>query len=209
MKFDREKFFGDYRVRLGSLKQEQVDGLNFLLDQFALDDGFTMVRELAYVLATAKGETSIYQPRREIRASATKNPAIFRAQEKYWGTGFFGRGYVQITWERNYRNAGQKLAGKSIVVTDKNGNQQPVTIDTVTFVQNPNWVMQPQAAYAIMSRGMREGWFTTKKLSDFIKDGQPPDYKNARKIINGLDRANEFAGFASNFELILRASRLE
>jgi hypothetical protein len=46
-------------------------------------------------------------------------------------------------------------------------------------------------------------------LSDFIKDGQPPDYKNARKIINGLDRANEFAGFASNFELILRASRLE
>lgn len=208
MDFNRDTFFRDYRVRFGPLKQEQVDGLNFLLDQFALDDGFTMVRELAYVLATVKGETGTFQPRKEVRASPTKNPKVFKAQEKYWSTGFFGRGYVQITFERNYRNAGQKLAGMKITVTDKNGNPQQVTIEAETFVTTPNLVMQPQAAYAILSRGMREGWFTTKKLSDFIKDGQPPDYKNARKIINGLDRADEFAAFADKFELILRASKI-
>jgi hypothetical protein len=46
-------------------------------------------------------------------------------------------------------------------------------------------------------------------LSDFIKDGEPPDYKNARRIINGTNEAEKFAGFANTFELILRASRIE
>ena len=45
------------------------------------------------------------------------------------------------------------------------------------------------------------------KLSDFIKDGSPPDYKGARNIINHpSSSAEKFAGFAEKFELILRAS---
>jgi hypothetical protein len=54
---------------------------------------------------------------------------------------------------------------------------------------------------------MREGWFTGKKLSDFIQDGKPPDYVNARKIINSLDEAQTVAGYASAFELVLRAAK--
>jgi hypothetical protein len=206
MQFDREIFFNDYRGRFDKLKQEQVDGLNFLLDQIALDDGFSMVRQLAYVLATVRGETGNFQPRREKRALEAKQPALFKTQNRYWHTGFFGRGYVQITWERNYRKAGRELAGTKLLITDKNGNVQEVTVEEETFVQQPDLVMQPSAAYQILANGMREGWFTNRKLSDFIKEGQPPDYLRARKIINGLDRAAEFASFADKFELILRAS---
>jgi hypothetical protein len=210
MQFDRTAFFQDYRGRFGAskLSQAQVDGLSFLLDQFALDPGFTMVRQLAYVLATVRGETTTFQPRRELRAAAGKNPAIFKLQEKYWHTGFFGRGYVQITWQKNYRHAGVKLAGLNLFVTGPHGHEQALTIEPESFVKNPALVQQPRIAYLIMARGMREGWFTGKKLDDYIKEGQPPDYLNARRIINGLNRAAEFAGFADKFELILRAAKL-
>ena len=60
---------------------------------------------------------------------------------------------------------------------------------------------------------VREGWFrrrkngTPFKLSDFINEGSPPDYKGARNIINHPSSfADKFAGFADKFELILRAS---
>ncbi|MGA7878804.1 MAG: hypothetical protein WCA08_24305 [Desulfoferrobacter sp.] len=53
---------------------------------------------------------------------------------------------------------------------------------------------------------MRGGWFTGKKLGDYIKDGAPPDYINVRRVINGTDRAEEIALIANQFELLLRAS---
>jgi hypothetical protein len=52
---------------------------------------------------------------------------------------------------------------------------------------------------------MHLGMFTGKKLSDYIK-GQFADYKEARRIINGTDKANLLAKYASRFEKILRNS---
>jgi putative chitinase len=75
-----------------------------------------------------------------------------------------------------------------------------------TLVKQPELVLEPPIAYAIAARGMREGWFTGKKLSDFIQDGKPPDYINTRRIINGLDQAQTIATYASGFELVLRAA---
>ena len=62
--------------------------------------------------------------------------------------------------------------------------------------------MEPQTAYKIMSQGMRGGLFTGKKLSDYIND-QHCDYFNARRIINGVDRADLIQGYAQAFEGIL------
>ena len=53
-----------------------------------------------------------------------------------------------------------------------------------------------------MIYGMREGWFTTKKLSDYIKNGKA-DYVGARRIINGTDEARKIAGYAEIFEKAL------
>ena len=120
---------------------------------------------------------------------------------------------MQLTFRENYRMAGQKLAGTVIEVQNKDGSKRKLAIDKDTFVNEPNLVMQPTASYQILARGMREGWFRKRKnkvpfkLSDFIKEGSPPDYKGARNIINHpSSSADKFAGFAEKFELILRAS---
>jgi hypothetical protein len=52
---------------------------------------------------------------------------------------------------------------------------------------------------------MSKGLFTGKKLSDFIS-GDACDYKNARKIINGLDQAALIAQYALTFEGILKSA---
>jgi hypothetical protein len=56
-----------------------------------------------------------------------------------------------------------------------------------------------------MSYGMRNGAFTGRKLSQFIGPTEC-DYKNARKIINGLDQADRIAGYATALEQILTAA---
>ncbi|HEX8267369.1 MAG TPA: hypothetical protein VF596_18360 [Pyrinomonadaceae bacterium] len=169
-----------------------------------------MIREAAYMLATVRAESSSFQPVKEKRASPTRQPKLYRTQSRYWGTGFYGRGFVQLTHKDKYQKAGRHLAGMSITL-----NNNPLIINSTTFVNKPDLVLQPEIAYLILSRGMREGWFrkrkngTPYKLSDFIKEGQPPDYLNARNIINApSDRAGEIAGYADKFELALRASRI-
>lgn len=216
MQVNKQMFFLEYQGRFGKPNQSQVLGLDFLLDQIVSDKRITMIREAAYMLATIKGETGSFQPIKEIRANPRKQPKLWRTQQRYWPTGFFGRGYIQLTHKANYRNAGTKLAGTVIVLPNKDGSERTITVDPETFVNEPNLVMQPLPAYQILSAGMHEGWFRKRangrpyKLSDFITEGKPPDYLGARNIVNGpsSDPA-KFAGFADKFELILRASLFE
>jgi hypothetical protein len=56
-----------------------------------------------------------------------------------------------------------------------------------------------------MTEGMRRGLFTGKKLSDYI-DGDRCDYKNARRIINGLDKWELIQQYAQTLEPTLRAA---
>lgn len=200
---DHPKFFADFTPRTGiRLTGERQDALSFLLSRLENDDGFTMLRELAYVLATVRWETMhSFAPIKERRFSRAKTPREWERQNRYWQTGYYGRGYVQITWEDNYKKAGQRLAGMKFST-----NGSDITVDAATFTQNPDYVLHPDAAYAIASRGMREGWFTGKRLSNYIQENTPPDYVNARRIINGTDHAQDIAGMASQFELLLRAS---
>jgi hypothetical protein len=45
--------------------------------------------------------------------------------------------------------------------------------------------------------------FTGKNLADYIRPGSI-DYRNARRIVNGTDKANRIAGYAKKFEEALR-----
>ena len=51
--------------------------------------------------------------------------------------------------------------------------------------------------------GMKEGIFTGKKLSNYISSAGV-DYVEARRIISGSDQQQLMAGYARNFESILR-----
>lgn len=177
MRFNRQKFFTRYRQEFDErLQQKQVDGLNFLLDKIE-GDTFTL-EQAAYVLATVKHETgNTFQPIKEKRARVGSK--VRRQQDKYWGSGFYGRGFVQLTWKANYEKYG--------------------------IADNPDAALEPEKAYEILSTGMRKGVFTGKKLTDYIIAGDV-DYVQARRIVNGLDRATDIAEIADKFETILRVA---
>jgi putative chitinase len=64
--------------------------------------------------------------------------------------------------------------------------------------------MRPEHAAAIMFDGMVEGWFTGKKLADYF--GAKSNWTNARRIINGTDKAATIADYALEFFAALKAA---
>ena len=54
------------------------------------------------------------------------------------------------------------------------------------------------AAAYILFQGMLDGTFTKKKLSDYFNDDKT-DWLNARRIVNGTDKAHEIANIAKMF----------
>lgn len=192
---DRSRFFASLRARTSgvfgsSLSQKQVDGLTLILDT-AQSRG-AKLPALAYLLSTVYHETAhTMQPISEYgkRSYFNKYEPTTKIGKALGNTKagdgylFRGRGYVQITGRRNYAFASEKLG--------------------VDFVGHPDRVMEPRLAVAILFDGMDEGWFTGKKLTNYISDGKA-DYVNARRIINGTDKANLIAGYAKAFEKALR-----
>ncbi|EDT43675.1 hypothetical protein [Burkholderia ambifaria] len=102
------------------------------------------------------------------------------------GYTYRGRGYVQVTWKVHYQTIG-KLIG-------------------VDLVNEPDRMLEPEISACATVYGMEKGIFTGKKLSDYISADRQ-DYVNARRIINGLDRATEIAASAIIFKSILEAAR--
>jgi len=197
--FNRKKFFDGYRTRFGPLTQELVEALEFLLSQIEKDDRFGVTetdrRQIAYCLGTFKWETAhTMRPIDEIGSAArfnkmygpqTKVGKILGNTQDGDGALFHGRGYVQLTGRRNYSKA-KKLTG-------------------VDLLTNPDAAKEPALAYQIAVQGMIDGWFTGKKLSDFIKEGVA-DFENARTIINGHDKAAMIADIARRFSEVLLES---
>lgn len=134
--------------------------------------------ELAYVLATAYHETAhTMKPVREYGGET------YLKKKKYYP--YVGMGYVQLTWDYNYKKAGDKLK--------------------VDFLKNPKLLLEPKYAAPILVIGMKEGWFTSKKLSDYITLSKS-DFIGARRIINGTDKASTIAGYAEEYDKLLLSS---
>lgn len=186
----RESVFG------GSISQPQVDGINTIAEAWKkYGDGDN--RKLAYLLGTTFHETArTMQPVRETLAKTdakakellTKawKSGRLKVSKDYWSGGFFGRGYVQLTHRENYERAGKELG--------------------VDLVGNPGLAMDPAIAAAILIKGSMEGWFTTRKLGTYINQGGA-DYINARRVVNGTDRAEKIAEYATAFYRALAAAK--
>ncbi len=180
-----------------TLEQGEVDGCEDILKAFA---GHKM-SWAAYALATAYHETAgTMQPIRE-RGSRSyfmrlydvtgKNPARARAMgntEEGDGALYNGRGFVQLTWKSNYEKA-RRATG-------------------VDLVKNPDLAMTRELAAEIMLNGMVKGWFTGKGLADYMPDveGSFHQFTQARRIINGTDKAQKIAREAQAFQYALRTA---
>ncbi len=189
--FDRDKFIHKFRDLFGPITQAQVSALEFLLSKIEQDTRFESICDIAYSLATFKWETA-----------HTFQPIIEHGSEVYFdryngrlgnteptdGFRFRGRGYVQLTGRANYAKNGQRLG--------------------IDLVNNPDMASEPPTAYEIAVRGMKEGWFTGKRLSHYILKDKEPDYANARRIINVMDHAEDIAALARKMEEILKTSQV-
>ena len=67
------------------------------------------------------------------------------------------------------------------------------------MVNRPERAKEFSIAAKILVQGMRDGTFTGKKLSDYLGD----DFFNARRIVNGTDRASEIAAIAESYLNVL------
>lgn len=194
---NRQAFFDAIRPLFGALSQDEVRGLEILL---AGVDGLP-IRHQAYVLATAFHETGgTMQPIKEtVQAShKNRNPSdaeVASRLERAWKAGkltwvkapywradtlgkhWFGRGYVQLTHKVNYERAGKRMG--------------------VDLVADPSAAMSPMLAARIIVQGMSEGWFTGIKMADCAT------YRDMRKVVNGMDKADLIAGHAAKFEAAL------
>lgn len=175
------------------LDQSEVDGLNAILSAAAGLD----VQSTAYMLATAYWETAhTMQPVKEANWLTPEQQARYFAR-MYDPTGmrpdvarrlgntqpgdgakYCGRGYVQLTGRGNYAKADHELG--------------------IASIANPDVMLQPGPAAQAMRRGMAEGWFTGRRLSDYFPRGG--GYTQARRIINGMDHASDIADIAQVFE---------
>lgn len=176
MNINRKKFFDGIRNDPfpGKLTVSQVSGCNAILDEFERR-GMQDYRDLAYMLATVKWETDhTMQPIREGGSSA------YLKSKKYYP--WYGRGYVQLTWEKNYKKFQDRV----------------LKLFKVDIIKNADLAMLPDVAAFIMFEGMINGEFTGKKLSDYF-NSKKTDWLGARRIINGTDRASEIASIAKHF----------
>lgn len=180
MKIDRETYFDSVRASLfsGALEQIQVDGQNVILAVWEYEGGGTPMEDprwLAYMLATVYKETAMRMwPVREYGSQG------YLEGKDYYP--YFGRGFVQLTWDYNYDKASKALG----------------LIDERDLVEHPDVALDSLISARVMFRGMAEGWFTGKKLGAYFSD-TADDPVNARQIINGNDCDAEIAGYHADF----------
>lgn len=185
MKFNKEQFIKDYSDWFRKTKKTSFKGVQSLKEILTFvecDDDWVDIRQLANFLSQISHETAFtFKPLKEFRAR--EGTVARRVQDKYWNSGYFGKGIIQLTHKYNYEKLGIRL--------------------NIPLAENPDMALEPTYSYEIAAVGMREGLFTGLKLSDFIND-RKCDYYSARRIVNGLDKATEIQAYSVVFERIIK-----
>lgn len=210
-----EDAFADYGKFYDFLRGNKLLGPTISKSEFEGCDAIisACVRELypisytAYALGTSYLETAnTMQPIKEIGGTAyftrmydIKGARPAKAKElgnltPGDGAKYPGMGYVQLTGLKNYRLATAKLRALGL---------------DVDLVKHPELAMRPDVAALVMAIGMKEGWFTGRKLADDLPEIGPatlPEFVASRDIINGKDRQDDVAAFAFQFQTGLVAA---
>jgi len=159
-----------------TLTQLQVDTIDAILNECE-KQGVNDVRQIAYIFATSYWEC--HNPRKpELRLTPMKEfgGEAYLKGKKYYP--YYGRGLSQLTWPDNYKKEGARLG--------------------IDLLNNPDLILEIPTAANSHVYCMVHGRYTGKKLSDYIND-QKCDFLNARRIINGTDRAAEIMAIAQKF----------
>ena len=154
------------RVRGGGLTAAQVAeatgcdpvrvGKNWPIIQAAAEKaGLTDVLSQIAIAATVAVETGTFEPIRERMANPSRQPELAARQAHY--APYIGRGYVQITWLRNYQFYGSKLG--------------------IDLEHNPDLAMDPHVAADILVKYFQE--------NGVDKAAWACNWRKVRLLVNG------------------------
>lgn len=172
------------------LTEGQLQGLNAILDEWEVNKHLIDIRWLAYILATVYHETDkTMQPIAEYGKGRGKP---YGNKFKYGGGPgkrvaytqpdklYYGRGHTQNTWYEIYDR---------LTKANKNGWD---------FLNDPDLLLLMRPSIWATFYGMTTGLYTGRKLAHYF-DHQLEDAVNARKIINGTDKAELIALYYRRF----------
>jgi hypothetical protein len=140
--------------------------------------GLTSLEAEIAAAATVAVETSIFMPIRELHADPNRQPELWQAQQHYWPSGFYGRGFIMLTWQENYQRYGELLG--------------------LDLVGNPDLLLEPTPAAHVLGR-----FFMDRGVEALAKAG---DWQGVRSKVNGgtnglsrfLDLINKLKSEAAN-----------
>lgn len=136
--------------------------------------GIGLPAQVAYVLATTQWETAqTFQP---VKEAFWLDEAWRQSNLHYYP--YYGRGYVQLTWDKNYKAYSDILG--------------------IDLVSDPDRALDPTVSLFVLVHGFKTGTFTGRRITDFINP-HVTDFLGARRCINGTDRASEIADLAQKF----------
>ena len=183
------------RFNKSKLTQSFVYNVNVLFNTFNdfNEQGGTNPLYVAYMLATVHHETAAtFRPLEEHGKGKGRKYGtnIDMNGTRYLGLNhiYYGRGYVQLTWLSNYLKMGNLLG--------------------IDLVNNPSEALEAPTAAKILVIGSLGGLFTGKGLGDYITTGKATDFINARRVINGTDKAHLIANHAIKFLDCITIERL-
>ena len=143
----------------------------------ALDEqGILNPQSLAYALATVQHETAgTFKPIEEFGGRMQAKKLGYSGGENY-----YGRGYIQLTHDYNYKDIGNKIGM---------GN---------ALYEDPTLALRPDVAAKILAVFMKE-----RGVTKYTDKG---DFIGARKPINGRDKADKIANYANAYLTTLPAN---
>ncbi len=175
----------------GRLNRRQVDGMEAILNAF-VEFGNGNRKALAYALATAYHETgTLMVPVREGFAKTDHHARALVSGRKYGAPGsaghvYYGRGHVQLTWERNYRETGNRLG--------------------IDLVSNPDLMLESDLSARVLIEGLIDGRWNGDGygIGHYLPESGPDDLEGARRTVNITDKwstiANHYRVFLSAIE---------
>lgn len=140
----------------------------------AIKQGLTLNTQHAYILATVEHETAgTFQP---VKEGLDLSDNWRKNNLRYYP--YYGRGYVQLTWRNNYDRYGKIL--------------------NLDLVNNPDLALKHETSLFILIHGFKNGTFTGVDLENYVNNNKT-DFINARRCINGTDRAEHIAILATKY----------
>lgn len=183
---DLKPFFDYIRKPLfGRLTASQVQGHEQIIAK--MKEHKVPLAWAAYILATSYHETA--KRMQPVREGLNASDAWRKRNLRYYP--WYGRGHVQLTWEENYRKADKQLGlGGELVC-------------------NADLALDPEVSAEVLVVGMLEGWFSGDKngrhtLARHITKGTLAEFRQARRIVNLMDKADLIAGHAVVYQEALK-----